>query len=463
MDAVSSTLPAPMDASPTHSPASEPLSATTMGSTDLDRQNTSMATSPASLHTPAPQTSQREYWTDAEKYDLLWSTILSTGASLASLDWSRIRLPGGHSQQSAAVVLQDIALGKHHITHPTFTPSNTSRGGAVGTSSSIRKQEQEQEQSSAKRTATKKSKKRKLEHDIAEDTDGSLALRTSPESPQRHDHDENDADENDANAEKKKLKPARRPRTKSESPPIMLDLTNPRIRQFLQSEGYMNPDGSPVKRKRGRPTKDPFGLSVTLKKQLLRLDPSAPPMKKRGRPRKMCFGSGGGDAEDSSLASGGDTDREVVVRTISLPLAPSGDANGGDGRVGKKGLGKGEAAHTLISPGLRMAIEKIGEEMDREVEGMLDESRRIKEAPFYDEDEDEEEGEDDEEEEDEEEEEGGSCEDSVAEVWDSDEEDAGRRLVRISGGPPQGWVDDNAAGSSRMPGPVQVPDARMDG
>ncbi|KAF3079701.1 hypothetical protein TWF706_003123 [Orbilia oligospora] len=98
----------------------------------------------------------------------------------------------------------------------------------------------------------------------------------------------------------------------------------------------MNEDGTPVKKRRGRPTKDPFGLSVTLKKQLMRMDPNAPPMKKRGRPRKS--------------------------------------DGGGDGSMGRD--------DGSISPGLREAIEKIGEEM---VEELLVQGRSMRDT---DEDED---------------------------------------------------------------------------
>ncbi|KAF3121036.1 hypothetical protein TWF594_003447 [Orbilia oligospora] len=101
----------------------------------------------------------------------------------------------------------------------------------------------------------------------------------------------------------------------------------------------MNEDGTPVKKRRGRPTKDPFGLSVTLKKQLMRMDPNAPPMKKRGRPRKRFL----------DIDSGGNN--SIIRKTYS--------DGGGDGSMGRD--------DGSISPGLREAIEKIGEEMVEEL------------------------------------------------------------------------------------------------
>ncbi|KAF3907308.1 hypothetical protein ABW21_db0205332 [Orbilia brochopaga] len=297
---------------------------------------------PVGLQTPAP-VSLREYWSDADKYDLLWSVILSTGATLPTLDWSKIRIPAGHTQQSAAVIVQDIAFGKHHITHPTFTPSNTNTSRS--SFSSIRKPKTP--------AASSKAKKRKLQDENANPNEQAQLItpshslsHASSSSPSPHsDNDEPGGDE------EKSKKPRRRKRSES---PIELDLTNPSIRSFLQSEGYMAEDGTPVKRKRGRPTKDPFGLSVTLKKQLQRLDPNAPPMKKRGRPRKPF---------PADILHGG-----VDAAAI---------ATDADGRVHLRATGDVEGREGDVSPSLRSAIEKIGEEMDREVEGMLNESRGL--------------------------------------------------------------------------------------
>ncbi|KAJ6264004.1 hypothetical protein Dda_0143 [Drechslerella dactyloides] len=341
---------------------------------------------PAGLQTPAPQVSLREYWSDADKYDLLWSVITSTGATLPTLNWSKIRIPTGHTQASAAIIVEDIALGKHHITHPTFTPSNTntSRGtfGTFGTFST-----------NSKLTGSK-SKKRKLQEDNANTNTPdqpqlatpslSVSHASTSSSPSPHSEDDNPPA---AATEEKPKKPRRRKRSES---PIELDLTNPRIRSFLQSEGYMAADGTPVKRKRGRPTKDPFGLSVTLKKQLQRLDPNAPPMKKRGRPRKPFPGA------DIHL----DTDAEN---------------NNGD-KISKDVGPDTRYEHGNISPSLRSAIEKIGEEMDREVEGMLNESRaleRDERASDAEDDEDESDG----------------YEGSVAEAWETYESDEGARVA----------------------------------
>ncbi|KAK6353547.1 hypothetical protein TWF696_005510 [Orbilia brochopaga] len=325
-----------------HSPVSE---TSTSGFHSINKPQQT----PVGLQTPAPQIPIREYWSDADKYDLLWSVILSTGATLPTLDWSKIRIPPGHTQQSAVVIVQDIAYGKHHITHPTFTPSNTNTSCSTASLSIDRHPDSSTRK--PKTPAASKTKKRKLQDDAtnAQLATPSLSVsHASSSSPSPLSDDEAPAA---TTGEEKSKKPRRRKRSES---PIELDLTNPRIRSFLQSEGYMAADGTPVKRKRGRPTKDPFGLSVTLKKQLQRLDPNAPPMKKRGRPRKpFPVDIQRVDADDIAT----DADGRVHLRAVA-------DVDGG-------------RDHGNISPSLRSAIEKIGEEMDREVEGMLNESRSL--------------------------------------------------------------------------------------
>lgn len=114
-------------------------------------------------------------------------------------------------------------------------------------------------------------------------------------------------------------------RAKSESPPLQLDLTNPRITNYLKKAGYMNDDGTPAKRKRGRPTKDPFGLSVTLKKQLMALDPNAPPSKKRGRPRKNFLMLD--DEDDEVVMVGGIDDETEAEEEFDAPGSVPGAAD----------------------------------------------------------------------------------------------------------------------------------------
>ncbi|KAK6496182.1 hypothetical protein TWF481_002206 [Arthrobotrys musiformis] len=320
--------------------------------------------------TTMPQTPSRELWTEPEKYDLLWSIILSTGLTASTIPWHKVGpLPGTHTLASAQVVVQDIALGKHHITHPTFTPSN--RAGVVMLASrdlGNRKIEPVARGSSKKRKLDDSDHKRDIEmivekeekHEAKtitvasreiEDTrhhnhtysspssslsppNSSISSPSSPTSPPDHHQPPTTTTTTTTTAPATKPKPRRRRR--STSPPINLDLSNPRITSYLKSSGYMNEDGTPVKKRRGRPTKDPFGLSVTLKKQLMRMDPNAPPMKKRGRPRK---------------------------RFLDIDGYRSGNGIGGE--------------DGSISPGLRLAIEKIGEEM---VEELLIEGRNMRDS-----------------------------------------------------------------------------------
>ncbi|KAK6522283.1 hypothetical protein TWF281_002847 [Arthrobotrys megalospora] len=334
--------------------------------------------------TTIPQTPTRELWTDPEKYDLLWSIIRSTGLTAQTIPWHSISLPSNHTQASAQVVVQDIALGKHHITHPTFTPSN--KAGVIMLAS------RDTHLKKAESTVRGSSKKRKLDIKPDEEEEREQEREREQEQEEQKEEDTDQKDISDSPHQRhptsspptsstpsspnhitsetpdrpKKSTPSRR-RHKSDSPPIELDLSNPRITSYLKAEGYMNEDGTPVKKKRGRPTKDPFGLSVTLKKQLMRMDPNAPPMKKRGRPRKRFLdidGYSNGNSRD--MTAGG-------------------------------ALGEEES----ISPALRLAIEKIGEEMDRDVEALLDEGRSMRDT----EDDDESEGYDGE----------------VAEVWEGDE------------------------------------------
>ncbi|RVD90292.1 uncharacterized protein DFL_001267 [Arthrobotrys flagrans] len=350
-----------------------------------------------------PQTPTRELWTEPEKYDLLWSIILSTGLTATTIPWHKIALPRNHTQPSAQVVIQDIALGKHHITHPTFTPSN--KAGVVMVASRDLQYANHSVNKRLESGVRGGSKKRKLDdddgenkpngNDEKEEEEGDTAIMTkhleqigalnsppssslsppnsslsSPGSPTSNP----DHHQPPTTTKTTKPKPTSR-RHKSSSPPINLDLSNPRITSYLKSSGYMNEDGTPVKKRRGRPTKDPFGLSVTLKKQLMRMDPNAPPMKKRGRPRK---------------------------RFLDLDGYNGGSRNGDGGGMGGREDGS-------ISPGLRLAIEKIGEEM---VEELLVQGRSMRDT-----------------EDDDEESEGYDGE--VAEVWEGDEtEDEEEGYVR---------------------------------
>ncbi|KAF3119629.1 hypothetical protein TWF703_003250 [Orbilia oligospora] len=367
--------------------------------------------------TTIPKTPPRELWTEPEKYDLLWSIILSTGLTATTIPWHKISLPRNHTQPSAQVVIQDIALGKHHITHPTFTPSN--KAGVIMVASRDlqythhyhyhHNNDNNNDGVNNKRLEAGvrwSSKKRKLDDDNGsgggeekkvdyddkkevkreeeekekvpisrdfEDThhhqhssslsssslsppNSSISSPSSPISNPDHHHQPPTTIAPTTTTAvptttTTKPKPRRR---RSTSPPINLDLSNPRITSYLKSSGYMNEDGTPVKKRRGRPTKDPFGLSVTLKKQLMRMDPNAPPMKKRGRPRKRFL----------DIDSGGNN--SIIRKTYS--------DGGGDGSMGRD--------DGSISPGLREAIEKIGEEM---VEELLVQGRSMRDT---DEDED---------------------------------------------------------------------------
>ncbi|KAK6330733.1 hypothetical protein TWF718_002934 [Orbilia javanica] len=359
-----------------------------------------------------PQTPQRELWTEPEKYDLLWSIILSSGLTVNTIPWHKINLPRNHTQPSAQVVVQDIALGKHHITHPTFTPSNKagvvmvasrdlqcvngSFGNGVGSGNFAKRVEPVVRGSSKKRkleddgeggrdrgdcegkpsgNSSKEVQKEELEEEdktittppkekYIEPTNylssssslspplSSVSPPSSPASNPEHQPTTTStttATKPTTKPTTTKPKPASR-RRRSTSPPINLDLSNPRITSYLKSSGYMNEDGTPVKKRRGRPTKDPFGLSVTLKKQLMRMDPNAPPMKKRGRPRK----------------------RFLEIDSIGAKGYIGGSRGGDDGS---------------ISPGLRLAIEKIGEEM---VEELLVQGRSMRDTEDEEDDEDEE-------------------------------------------------------------------------
>ncbi|KAF3923748.1 hypothetical protein ABW20_dc0109308 [Dactylellina cionopaga] len=388
------------------------------GAYSSNSSNSSNTSPPAALRTPAPVPT-REYWSEADKYDLLWSIILSSGITLSTIRWDKLRIPGGRTQHSAAVIVQDIALGKHHIMHPTFTPSNSnnnknnnnshdsnnyssSKSSAGGTTSSNGKIKE------------KKSKKRKL----ADDADDRGEQSRPSSGMNKTNTSGNSSTLSLSTGEREQEKPSiptgaaatstplppdyRRRRPKSESPPIELDLTNPRICQFLKQEGYMNDDGTPVKKKRGRPTKDPFGLSVTLKKQLLKLDPNAPPLKKRGRPRK--------DLEGESVGTGGEKTEPEGETTRQIKKAARQSKSNSSYSGGKPTEGS-------ISPSLRTAIEKIGEEMDRDLEDMLDEGRQVRDDLS---------------------EESESYGGSVAELWEtyeSDEEEARRNgRVRMPNG-----------------------------
>ncbi|KAF3930166.1 hypothetical protein ABW19_dt0209953 [Dactylella cylindrospora] len=280
------------------------------------------------------QTPAREYWTDTEKYDLLYSILVSAGVNTSSIRWDKVAIPGGHTQISAALILQDIAMGKHRMMHPSFTPSNTLPIEPYQRSKST-------------------SKKRKLDHndeieaermERATSTSSGASSSSSSLSPS---NEAPDTTSHETSPPANKPVKSRKPRRQRSETPIELDLTNPHITQYLKREGYMNEDGTPAKRKRGRPTKDPFGLSVTLKKKLITLDPSAPPQKKRGRPRKRFL----------------DVDVEFD----------------GSGREETEGEGETEGGKGNISLGLRRAIERIGEElMDKEVEGLLNEGRGMR-------------------------------------------------------------------------------------
>ncbi|KAK6542493.1 hypothetical protein TWF694_006445 [Orbilia ellipsospora] len=384
------------------------------------KPNLNIHTTPPSSST-SPSSYERENWTESAKYDLLWSIVLASGTTLSTIPWDKLQIPQGHTQQSAAIILQDIALGKHHITHPTFTPSNREKNSTEKPNS------RKSETSGRKSGKEPASKKRKLEQYSPELKPSSVpatlptvtfapenrlasSTSTSPElqttkvtaSPSPH-LEESEDKENPAKSSTSSTSSSRRQqrRHRSESP-IELDLTNPRITQFLKREGYMNADGTPAKRKRGRPTKDPFGLSVTLKKQLIKLDPNAPPMKKRGRPRKRFLGVDVDLDVESASGETGDEDDKTPIR--------------------------GGKREECISPGLRMAIEKIGEEMDREIEGMLEEGRR--------DDESDEEG----------------YEGSITEVWDADdsEEDGSKHDTegkRVKSSGQEGYTPSKKSGS----------------
>ncbi|KAK6502551.1 hypothetical protein TWF506_003131 [Arthrobotrys conoides] len=345
---------------------------------------------PNSTPTIIPQTPPRELWTDPEKYDLLWSIILSTGLTATSIPWHKVSIPRGHSIPSAQVVVQDIAFGKHHITHPTFTPSNKVGVVMVASRDLLLQQQQQQQCSGGNRRleggGRGSSKKRKLDdgdkvdHQQTKEVkkeeeeeskpassrnfeephhsspsssslsppNSSLSSPSSPISNPDHHQPPPTTSTTTTTTTTTKPKPRRR---RSISPPINLDFSNPRISSYLKSTGYMNEDGTPAKKRRGRPTKDPFGLSVTLKKQLMRMDPNAPPMKKRGRPRKRFLDIDGGKSFNNKI-----------------------------GGVGRRDDGS-------ISPGLREAIEKIGEEM---VEELLVQGRSMRDTEDEDEDEDDE-------------------------------------------------------------------------
>ncbi|KAK6342099.1 hypothetical protein TWF730_001578 [Orbilia blumenaviensis] len=310
--------------------------------------------------TPLPiQTPTRELWTDAEKYDLLWSIILSTGLTANTIPWHKIPLPKNHSLPSAQVVIQDIAFGKHHITHPTFTPSN--KAGVIMVASrdmQYRRVEPVVRGSSKKRKLDVRGDDDDLEARVVEGTEevveeivkvekieeeekGIMISKdledTHPSSSSQHSSPPSSPISNpdqqpigitniETTATTNTSKPAKTPkstsrRNKSSSPPINLDLSNPRITSYLKSSGYMNEDGTPVKKRRGRPTKDPFGLSVTLKKQLMRMDPNAPPMKKRGRPRKRFL-----DIDGYNSSSGGGSGRNVGDdESMRLAIEKMGD------------------------------------------------------------------------------------------------------------------------------------------
>ncbi|KAF3156863.1 hypothetical protein TWF788_005598 [Orbilia oligospora] len=416
------------------SPPSSSSSSTSTSSKLLTIPQTTMTTAAT-----IPKTPPRELWTEPEKYDLLWSIILSTGLTATTIPWHKITLPRNHTQPSAQVVIQDIALGKHHITHPTFTPSN--KAGVVMVASRDLQYTHHYHQYHHSNNGVNKrseaivrgsSKKRKLDDDNNgsadeekkmdydekkkevvreqeekekvpisrdfEDTrhyhhhhqhssslsssslsppNSSISSPSSPISNPDHHHHQPSTTTTIApttaipTTTTTKPKPRRR---RSTSPPINLDLSNPQITSYLKSSGYMNEDGTPVKKRRGRPTKDPFGLSVTLKKQLMRMDPNAPPMKKRGRPRKRFLDI--------------DNNNSIIKKSYS----------GGNG-----GMGRDDGS---ISPGLREAIEKIGEEM---VEELLVQGRSMRDT---DDDEDEEEEEDVESE---------GYDGEVSGVWEGDE------------------------------------------
>ncbi|EPS42583.1 hypothetical protein H072_3457 [Dactylellina haptotyla CBS 200.50] len=348
-------------------------------------------------------TPTREYWSEASKYDLLWSIVVASGTTLTTIPWDKIHLPSGHTQQSAATVLQDIALGKHHITHPTFTPSNSSGSSVekkfLAVSSGNSNHVYDHDDTSNKGSVTKKRKLDDREND-SKSTNSVPIFTTAPPPPlpavrvpEREqstgssEHSSSAAAQEHTNStsplsapsspsdshpeeistapptnNKNQSTPRPRRRHRSDSPPLELDLTNPKITNFLKKEGYMNDDGTPAKRKRGRPTKDPFGLSVTLKKQLMRLDPNAPPMKKRGRPRKRFLDVDIDSADLESMGTSAATDRDSIRGDADKDIAVSYRTNP---------TGKGTSKEEIISPDLKLAIEKIGEEMDREVEGML--------------------------------------------------------------------------------------------
>ncbi|KAF3313984.1 hypothetical protein TWF173_005576 [Orbilia oligospora] len=431
-------------------PSSSSSSSTSTSSKLLTTPQTTMTattTTTTTTTTTIPKTPPRELWTEPEKYDLLWSIILSTGLTATTIPWHKISLPRNHTQPSAQVVVQDIALGKHHITHPTFTPSN--KAGVVmvasrdlqhthhyhyhhhnnnnnnngvnnkrleaGVRGSSKKRKLDDDNGSSNEEKKvdydeKKEVKKEEEQERVpisrdfEDThhqhssslsssslsppNSSISSPSSPISNPDHHHHHQLSTTTTAVPTTTTTKPKPR-RRRSTSPPINLDLSNPQITSYLKSSGYMNEDGTPVKKRRGRPTKDPFGLSVTLKKQLMRMDPNAPPMKKRGRPRKrfLDIDSGNNSIIKKSYSSGGG------------------------------GMGRDDGS---ISPGLREAIEKIGEEM---VEELLVQGRSMRDT---DDDEDEDEEEDVESE---------GYDGEVSGVWEGDEtgdeEEGGVRQKKV--------------------------------